>query len=132
MAALAPGSRADAPRLKVDVTYMKFVQSEKDWDKEVMQAGDGVLCIVDAYNPNWGPCEMTAGLFTNWFFDNGDDYGMRFVRADASKIGALIEFRDTCEPNFAFYKGGEQVAKVKGADIVAIKNTIFEKAPKLR
>ena len=45
MAALAPGSRADAPRLKVDVTYMKFVQSEKDWDKEVMQAGDEMSAL---------------------------------------------------------------------------------------
>ena len=58
--------------------------------------------------------------------------GMRFVRADASKIGALMEFRDTCEPSFVFYKGGDQIAKVTGADIVKIKETIFEKAPKLR
>ena len=58
--------------------------------------------------------------------------GMRFVRADASKIGHLVEFRDTCQPHFVFYKGGEQVAKVVGADIVGIKATIFEKAPKLR
>ena len=31
MAALFPGSRADAPRLKVDVNFMKFISSEKDW-----------------------------------------------------------------------------------------------------
>ena len=32
MATLFPGSRPDAPRLKVDVTtFMKFVASEKDW-----------------------------------------------------------------------------------------------------
>ena len=132
MAALYPGSRADAPRLKTDVGYMKFVSKEADWEKDVKGAGDGVLCIVDVYNPNWGPCEMLAGHFTNMFFDKGDDYGMRFVRADASKITDLIEFRDDCMPNFVFYKGGDQVAKVSGANVVAIENTIMEKAPKLR
>ena len=60
----------------------------------------------------------------------GENYSMRFVRADASKVTALMEFRDQCMPVFAFYKGGEQVAKVEGADIVKIKNLIFEKAPK--
>ena len=97
MAALYPGSRADAPRLKTDVGYMKFISKEADWEKDVKGAGDGVLCIVDVYNPNWGPCEMLAGHFTNMFFDKGDDYGMRFVRADASKITDLIEFRDKSE-----------------------------------
>ena len=132
MAALYPGSRADAPRLKVDVGYMKFVSSEAEWQREVMSAGDGVLCIVDVYNPLWGPCEMVAGHFTNVFYDNGDDMGMRFVRADASKISGLIEFRDTSLPNFVFYLNGEQVGKGEGADIVKIRSTIFEKAPKLR
>ena len=73
MATLFPGSRPDAPRLKVDVGFMKFISSEKEWEKEVMSAGDGVLCIIDVYSPNWGPSEMVAGHFSNLFFDNGDD-----------------------------------------------------------
>ena len=75
---------------------------------------------------------MAAGHFSNLFFDYGDEYGMKFVRADASKIMSLMEFRDTCEPNFAFFKGGEMVGKVVGSDFVKIKETIFEKAPTLR
>ena len=130
--ALAPGSRADAPRLKTDVSFMKFVTLEKDWEKEVLNAGDSVLVVVDVYNPNWGPCEMCSGHFGNLFFDNGDEYGMRFVRAEATKIPALIEFRDSAQPNFVFYLNGEMVTKIAGADIVKIKETIFEKAPKLR
>ena len=51
--ALPPGSRADAPRLKVDVAFMKFVTSEAEWEREIMNAGDGVLCVVDVYNPLW-------------------------------------------------------------------------------
>lgn len=97
-----------------------------------MQAGDQVLCIVDVYNPTWGPCEMMSGHFSNLFYDNGDDIGMRFVRADAGKVMDLIEFRDTCEPGFVFYLGGQAVAKVIGSDIVKIKETVMEKAPKLR
>ena len=111
---------------------MKFVATETDWQRDVLDAGDGVLCIVDVFNPLWGPCEMAAGHFSNLFYDNGDDMGMRFVRADAAKISGLVEFRDTCEPVFVFYRNGELVAKVAGADIVKIKDTIFDKAPKLR
>ena len=97
-----------------------------------MQAGESVLCIVDAYNPNWGPCEMAAGHFSNLFYDEGENMGMKFVRAEATKIASLIEFRDTCEPNFAFFLNGDMIAKVTGADLVKVKSTIFEKAPKVR
>ena len=110
--------------------HAQFIQSEKEWERDVAEAGDGVLCICDIYNPLWGPCEMAANVFSNLFYDEGENYSMRFVRADASKVTALMEFRDQCMPVFAFYKGGEQVAKVEGADIVKIKNLIFEKAPK--
>ena len=51
--ALPPGSRADAPRLKVDVGFMKFVVSEREWAKEVLDADNRVLCVVDIYNPLW-------------------------------------------------------------------------------
>ena len=52
--------------------------------------------------------------------------------SEATKIPALIEFRDSAQPNFVFYLNGEMVTKIAGADIVKIKETIFEKAPKLR
>ena len=50
---MPPGSRADAPRLKVDVGFMKFVVSEREWAKEVVDADNRVLCVVDIYNPLW-------------------------------------------------------------------------------
>lgn len=75
---------------------------------------------------------MAAGHFQNLFYDNGDDMGMKFVRADATKVPSLVEFRDNCEPMFVFYLNGEQISKLQGADLVKIKATVFEKAPKLR
>lgn len=58
MATLFPGSRADAPKLKTDCNFMKFVFTEQEWKRDVVDAGDGVLCIVDVFNPLWGPCEV--------------------------------------------------------------------------
>lgn len=74
---------------------------------------------------------MASGHFSNFFYDNGDDIGIKFVRADATKISPLLEFRDSCQPHFVFYLGGDCVGKVVGADIVKIRQMIFEKAPKL-
>jgi len=132
MAGLAPGSRADAMRLKTDVNFMKFVFTDNEWQRDVMDAGDGVLVVVDSFDPMWGPCEMAAGHFSNLFYDFGEEYGMKFVRAQNSNIAALMEFRNTCEPYFLFYLNGEMVQKIKGADIVKAKQTIFDKAPKLK
>jgi hypothetical protein len=75
---------------------------------------------------------MCAGHFSNQFYDFGDDLGMRFVRAEATKIPDLVEFRGKCMPNFVFYLDGQQVAKIEGPNIVDILKTIQERAPKLK
>ena len=75
---------------------------------------------------------MCAGHFSNQFYDFGDDMGMRFVRANATKINDLAEFKDTCSPNFVFYLDGQQVSKIAGPNIVKILATIKERAPKLK
>lgn len=46
---------------------------------------------------------MLAGHFSNMYFDFGEKYGMRFVRAEADSIAALKDFRDSSDPVFLFY-----------------------------
>jgi hypothetical protein len=80
----------------------------------------------------WGPCEMLAGHFNNMFFDLGEDLGMRFIRADTSKLSALVEYKDNPKPVFLFYHAGKEIHKIEGPNLPEIDSTIKSKAPKLR
>lgn len=73
---------------------------------------------------------MIAGHFGNYYFDMGEEYGMKFVRACSDKIGALKEFRDASQPTFVFYLNGELQETIAGPDIPKILDTIKGKAPK--
>ena len=73
---------------------------------------------------------MIAPQFSNYYYDLGETYGMKFVRACADKVAALKEHRGVAEPRFLFYLGGEMVADVPGADIPKIVEMIKTKAPK--
>ena len=126
------GSRMDAPKLKTDVGFMKLITTDDEWQREVLDAGPILLVIIDIFSPMWGPCEMASGHFSNLFFDEGDNIGMKFIRADSSKITALTTLKDECMPCFQFVLNGETVAEIKGADIAKIVETIKTKAPSLK
>lgn len=72
---------------------------------------------------------MIAGHFSNYFFDLGEQYSMKFVRAEADKVAALAKYRDQSKPCFLFWVNGEEVAQIEGPDIPAILETIKTKAP---
>ena len=42
--------------------------------------------VVDLYAKVWGPCEMLANHFQNFFFDYGEKLSMVFVRAERDKV----------------------------------------------
>ena len=75
---------------------------------------------------------MLAGHFNNMFFDLGEDLGMRFIRADTSKLSALVEYKDNPKPVFLFYHAGKEIHKIEGPNLPEIDSTIKSKAPKLR
>jgi len=114
---------------KVDVTFMRFVMNDADWKREVLDAGDKVLCVIDVYDKLWGPCEMMAGHLSNFFFDLGEKYGIKFVRAQVNTVDELKEFKDQAEPHFLIYLNGEKLELIPGADIPKIKGAIETKAP---
>jgi hypothetical protein len=75
---------------------------------------------------------MLAGHFNNMFFDLGEDLGMRFIRAETSKLSALVEYKDNPKPVFLFYHAGKEIHKIEGPNLPEIDSTIKSKAPKLR
>lgn len=88
---------------KVDVSFMRMVNTEDDWKREIKECGPKLLCIIDVYSSLWGPCEMLAGHFSNFFFDLGETCGIKFVRACADGIDSLKEHRQSSSPVFLIY-----------------------------
>lgn len=62
--------------------------------------------VIDVYDKLWGPCEMMAGHLSNFFFDLGEKYGIKFVRAQVNTVDELKEFKDQAEPHFLIYLVG--------------------------
>ena len=61
------------------------------------------VAVIDVYDESWGPCEMIAGHLSNFYFDMGEQYGIKFVRAQANKVPDLAEFKETAVPHFLVY-----------------------------
>jgi len=118
---------------KVDVSFMRFVYSDDEWVREVKEP-TGSLLIVDVYNKSFGPTEMLATHFQNYFFDLGEKVGLRFVRAERDKLkheDVQSVPLGSSAPLFLFYLDGELKEKVDGPIIPDIKANIDKYAPVL-
>ena len=99
---------------KVDVSFMKFCYNDDEWTREVKEPvgvllgapapstirrrpdtltsqpvkmpTPPVVVVVDMYSKVWGPCEMLAGHYQNFFFDYGEKLSIRFIRAERDKV----------------------------------------------
>jgi hypothetical protein len=45
------GSRPDAPKLKVDASFMMLLTNDSEWEQKVLQAPENTLCIIDCFSP---------------------------------------------------------------------------------
>ncbi|KAL1527510.1 hypothetical protein AB1Y20_008900 [Prymnesium parvum] len=115
---------------KVDVSYMKMVYTDDEWVREVKEP-TGTLTIVDLYTKAWGPCEMLAGHFLNFFFDFGTNLSIRFARAERDKLNVpdLADIPISSQPVFLFFLDGALMEKVDGPIIPRIKECINKYAP---
>ena len=59
--------------------------------------------VIDAFTTTWGPCEMVASYFSNYYFDLGEELGLKFIRAQTNGISDLKEYKDKSDSTFLFY-----------------------------
>ena len=69
---------------------------------------------------------MAAGHFSNAFFDLGEKYGIKFVRATADKIGCLKSYAGVAMPTFLFFRSGEMIDSMRGADEAGLRALVDE------
>ena len=90
--------------------------------KSTINGNEGKLVVIDFFATWCGPCVHLAPEFEKLAEEHTD---VVFVKVDVDKNTEASEHvAITCMPTIFFYKNGEQVKKIEGADLDAIKETI--------
>jgi hypothetical protein len=66
-------------------------------------AAAACVAVIDVYTSSWGPSEMIAGHCQSWYFDLGEKFGIKFVRAQSDNISALKDYKGRAQSAFVFY-----------------------------
>uniref|UniRef100_A0A6S9BEG3 Thioredoxin domain-containing protein n=1 Tax=Ditylum brightwellii TaxID=49249 RepID=A0A6S9BEG3_9STRA len=100
------------------------IDSEAKFDKTIESAGDS-LVVVD-YSTTWcGPCKVIAPKFDELSEQYSDAVFVKVIgdaSPDASKLMKREGVRSV--PSFHYFKGGEKVEVVNGANAEAIEAAI--------
>lgn len=104
------------------------VDSEAEFDKKIAGAGDS-LVVID-YSTTWcGPCKVIAPKFDQLSDAYPDSVFIKVIgdaTPDASKLMKREGVRSV--PSFHYFKNGEKVDVVNGANAEAIEATIKKHA----
>mmetsp|Transcript_16688 Transcript_16688/g.30290 ORF Transcript_16688/g.30290 Transcript_16688/m.30290 type:complete len:106 (-) Transcript_16688:188-505(-) len=97
---------------------VKYVESEAEWT-ELMEQSQGKLVVVD-FTASWcGPCQMVAPHFEKMSEEFSNAI---FVKVD---VDAMDKIAQKCGvramPTFQFFKNGQKVDELMGADVNALK-----------
>mmetsp|Transcript_7794 Transcript_7794/g.11922 ORF Transcript_7794/g.11922 Transcript_7794/m.11922 type:complete len:109 (-) Transcript_7794:165-491(-) len=100
---------------------VKFIKSANEYD-ELIELSKSKLVVID-FTATWcGPCQMVAPIFEELATAHPE---VEFIKVDVDD-GKDIAMK--CEisamPTFQFYKGGEKVDEIVGANVDKLKEVI--------
>eukprot|EP01082_Thalassiosira_pseudonana_P008212 g7358.t1 g7358 contig24:427857-428389(-) len=97
---------------------VKFVESEGEW-MALMEESKSKLVVVD-FTASWcGPCQMIAPHFQAMADENPN---VTFVKVDVDAMDKIAQMCGVrAMPTFQFFKGGEKVDEMCGADVAGLK-----------
>jgi len=100
---------------------VKEVTSKAEWDTLLNDAGDK-LVVLDCYADWCGPCRLIAPKVVAFSNDYPD---VHFYKVDVDAVSELAaELGVRAMPTFYFFKSGEKVGEVVGANPSALKAAI--------
>ncbi|KAF8072916.1 TRX-X [Scenedesmus sp. PABB004] len=112
--ALAPRLPGATARRRAAIARVTELESEAEWEKEVLQSDAPVL--VDFWAPWCGPCKLVAPLMT--WAEQEHKGALKVVKVEHDKNKGLVEkYKVYGLPCLIVFKGGEQVegSKREGA-----------------
>lgn len=96
------------------------ITSAAEFDSAIAQ---DKLVVVDFFATWCGPCKMIAPMLEKFSTQYAE--GAVFYKVDVDELPEVAKKSDvSAMPTLIFYKSGKEVAKVVGADLAAIKQTI--------
>merc|ERR1711915_90388 len=99
-----------------------LVQDEAAFDAKLSEAGDK-LVVVDFYATWCGPCKRIAPELEA--FDKELDGSVVFLKVDVDQCEEVaLKYKISCMPTFIFFKNGEKVDEISGADMSKIKSKV--------
>jgi thioredoxin 1 len=117
-------ARALTPKPPTKKGAVKEIASLAEYQSRIAHAGNvkGKITVVD-YTAVWcGPCRAIAPRFADLSVRYAD---VDFLKVDVDKVkGASKEADIRCYPTFQFFKGGEKVDTVEGADAAKLEQTL--------
>ena len=92
--------------------------------KAAINGNEGKLVVIDFFATWCPPCVALAPEFEKLAEENDD---VVFAKVDVDKNGdASSEVEITCMPTIIFFKNGEKVKRIEGADLDEIKQTVAD------
>lgn len=94
------------------------------------ESGDKVVCI-DFWASWCGPCKVIGPPFERLAKDSALQSKMVFVKVDVDEASDIAEWVGIeCMPTFAFYRNGEKIAEMAGANPDKLREIIYGLAQK--
>ena len=112
----------------VDISFIKPAVDNDDWKREVTDQ-TGTLVIVEVFSSKWGPCSHLDGHYQALYYDKAESFAIKFVRAQADAISALITYKDSSKPCFLLYLDQAEQAKIEGPNLPELRKQIAALAP---
>ena len=84
-----------------------------------------ILIVCDFYAVWCPPCSQIASVIHDWAMNNYYQSNVLFVKIDVDQTNELSErFSIRVLPTFIFFKNGQEVTRLNGADSSGLKNEI--------
>ena len=104
---------------------VRHLEEASEWPALHAEAGDAL--VVADFTAVWcGPCQKIAPVYEALAAENPS---VHFVKIDVDELGELAaQLGVTSMPTFLFYRNGEQIDAMKGADEGLLRAKVAEHA----
>ncbi len=98
---------------KADMSFLRTAATDVDFKALVLGVAPSKLVLVETYSEMWGPCKALEPTYYSIYIEL-DSCDVGFVRAPSDSVSALFSTKGDAMPHVLFFKGGKEIARVKG------------------
>lgn len=101
------------------------INTPAEFQSQVLTAQDGKVKIVDFYATWCGPCKAIAPMIEKWSTNQYADANVDFFKVDVDAVDVVAREQEVSSmPTFIFFKNGQKVDQIIGADLRGLKTKL--------